>query len=109
MSACTTSKGLLSKLTSCDRFQGGLAEDKGGLASTGVTSKLCRAGLVRMALYVHRIRGLVLSLVTEEQLVDAQSAIEDVVRMKLSSLFAPLQVSASEFSLLMRQSSCYSA
>lgn len=38
------------------------------------------AALARMALYVHRVRGLVLVLLAEEQFAESKGSIEDVVR-----------------------------
>uniref|UniRef100_A0A8D0GKN9 CCZ1/INTU/HPS4 third Longin domain-containing protein n=1 Tax=Sphenodon punctatus TaxID=8508 RepID=A0A8D0GKN9_SPHPU len=45
-----------------------------------------QAQMVRMVLYVHRIRGLVLSLLAEEQLMSSRSSVEDVVSKRVCSL-----------------------
>lgn len=43
------------------------------------------AHLVRMALYIHHIRGLVLVLLAEEPLVSSADLMEDVVRRECTS------------------------
>lgn len=57
--------------------QGDLASSKGSETPAGGADG---APLVRMALYVHHIRGLVLALLAEEPLVSSADFMEDVVR-----------------------------
>lgn len=72
---CQSSLTILFRLRRAS--QGDLASRKGSEAPTGGADG---APLVRMALYVHHIRGLVLALLAEEPLVSSADFMEDVVR-----------------------------
>ncbi|XP_009983102.1 PREDICTED: Hermansky-Pudlak syndrome 4 protein [Tauraco erythrolophus] len=73
--------------TRCPRSrEGGWPPREDGLgAQTGMESgKQCKP--VKMSLYVHCIKGLVLSLLAEEHLGEDRSSVEDVYRSSLASL-----------------------
>lgn len=69
---CQSSSTIFFRLRRAD-----LASSKGSEAPAGGADG---APLVRMALYVHHIRGLVLALLAEEPLVSSADFMEDVVR-----------------------------